>query len=197
MNALSQRRTNPDLPQLVSVSNGVRDASIRALVDQFQRMAAAAPIRAIDPLGAEATVADLGIPFCSFAQRLMDPAVTVPEMIDDHDPDVTKLFCADCHMYYRVLTWPPDNFCRAYSTRRDLDSGTLSVTVRFHLKCHLGSTTIGVYGCRLCERNGNRTILHNTDGRSLPDHLSSEHSMEELEADPDLVVTRGNSDTYG
>jgi hypothetical protein len=96
-------------------------------------------------------------------------------------------------MYYRVWRWPPDNFCQSYSTIRDLGSGTLSVTVRFHLKCHLdisSRTAIGDFGCRLCEKNGIRTILRNPDGKALPDHLSSSHSIEELEADPDLVVVR-------
>ncbi|OCL05627.1 hypothetical protein AOQ84DRAFT_94284 [Glonium stellatum] len=179
-NALLSNVFDISYTTLIATASNVRQGSIAALVEQYQRMMAAQPPRppptALPQPGApvDRSKADFNIShlYCGIALLLQQTSGPMPLRFRIGLP------CAICGS---VL--PP----RSLELVKDTSYGSsarLRITSRFLAKCHLAEKDAG-YGCLLCEKAG-KGITMFPDQTEFLSHIKDDHSFSDYAGENDI-----------
>ncbi|KAJ3580410.1 hypothetical protein NPX13_g152 [Xylaria arbuscula] len=177
-----------DVQQLIAASLAARNGSLDALRQQYQRISSEAcpPPRSLTSSSHHTSDLGAGEIFCKYSLALQNTPglpLSAPFALGGDgrchvcrvqlDPETTNTYW---HIEKRAAANARDE--KGDSTKEyHFDLGQ-----RFIIKCH---TERGEYACVLCRRHGDIDVVC----RSVPtlvNHVSKEHAIWELDADPDL-----------
>jgi len=201
----------PNVNSLYNASEFAREGTVRALQDQYQRLLQAAPLqRPVGPVrrtsstptlreGSEwgprrpqkaITLDKSGPLFCPYAEELQ----RTDRLLDVNFSEDGSRECPACQSFIpiepgrswrvdkelvheRVSKGPHEREIVEYYELR-----TYLLSNRFIVKCHREGAG---YACYLCYRNRDSDTLCK-GMKGLADHVMDQHSIEELEKDPDI-----------
>ncbi|KAI0969841.1 hypothetical protein F4678DRAFT_155679 [Xylaria arbuscula] len=185
-----QSLSHGDVQRLIAASLAARNGSLDALRQQYQRLSFEAhpplPPRSLSGTSHKTSEIGAGELFCKYSLTLqnisgMPLSASFAPGGDGHCPSCgVRLDPETSDTYWHIEKRAPAN------TRGEngdtMKEYHFDLGQRFIVKCH---TDRGEYGCVLCRRHGEVDIVC----RSVPtlvNHVSKEHTIWELDAEPDL-----------
>ncbi|OCK80486.1 hypothetical protein K432DRAFT_404664 [Lepidopterella palustris CBS 459.81] len=179
-NALLSNIFDISYKNLLNTADSVRQSSITALAEQYQRLAATQPVRPalIAPITTgnlvDRSKPDFNIShlYCGIALLLQQTSGPMPLRFRIGLP------CAICGS---VLPVGPFEFTKETSSGGYI---RLQITNRFMAKCHLAAKDMG-FGCVLCERIGKGITTFQNQPRFL-EHIRDDHGFLEYAGENDI-----------